>query len=96
VVNASVCKTDTRGFESHPGLTHFISLKRFIKCVSPGEVCLRTLHVDSKGGSMSHGAKRVRQLSQGRERHIFTEQSEDKNSRLLTESFFCPGGEICS
>ena len=23
VVNASVCKTDMRGFESHPGLTNF-------------------------------------------------------------------------
>ena len=25
MVNASVCKTDMRGFESHPGLIHYIT-----------------------------------------------------------------------
>lgn len=45
VVNAAVCKTATRGFESHPGLTNFINLLRLIKFVSPGEVCMRTLRV---------------------------------------------------
>ena len=35
---------------------------------------------------MSHGAKRVRQSRQGRERYIFNKLNEYKNNRLLTES----------
>ncbi len=44
VVNAAVCKTAIRGFNSHPGLT---SLKRFERFndVSPGASCLGMMRV---------------------------------------------------
>lgn len=44
VVNAAVCKTAIRGFNSHPGLTSFKRLKRF-NDVSPGASCLGMVRV---------------------------------------------------